>query len=70
MMKTLLFAAFALSLSSGAVLAGEAKVSFTKLDDFSDIKAGNENKERFRERLRKNYLKTLTTHYQTIIILI
>jgi hypothetical protein len=55
MMKTLLFAAFALSLSSGAVLAGEAKVSFTKLDDFSDIKAGNENKERFRERLTEEF---------------
>lgn len=54
-MKKLLLAALALSLSSTAVFAGEAKVSFTKLDNFTDIKAGNEQKERFRERLTEEF---------------
>lgn len=54
-MKKLLLTALVLSLSSTAVFAGEAKVSFTKLDNFTDIKAGNEQKERFRERLTEEF---------------
>jgi hypothetical protein len=54
-MKKLLFAALTLSLASNAALAGEAKVNFVKLDNFTDIKAGNEQKERFRERLTEEF---------------
>ena len=54
-MKKLLFAVIVGALYSSASFAGEAKVSWGKFDDFTDVVAGSESKERFRERLTKEF---------------
>lgn len=54
-MKKLLFAVIVGALYSSASFAGEAKVSWGKLDDFTDVVAGSESKERFRERLTQEF---------------
>lgn len=54
-MKKLLFAVIVGALYSSASFAGEAKVGWGKLDDFSDVVVGSESKERFRERLIKEF---------------
>lgn len=54
-MKKFLFALFALTGLSNFVHAGEVKVNWGKLDDFTEISPSNESKERFRERLTKEF---------------
>ncbi len=54
-MKKILIAALLCGLYSSTASAGEAKVSWGKLDEFTDIHAGSEFKERFQERLTKEF---------------
>lgn len=54
-MKKLLIPVLFCALYSTAASAGEAKVSWGKLDDFTDVYAGSEFKERFQERLTKEF---------------
>ncbi|MFA9273288.1 MAG: DUF3016 domain-containing protein [Candidatus Aquirickettsiella gammari] len=54
-MKKFLFALFALTCYSNFAAAGEVKVNWGKLDDFTEISPGHETKEHFRERLKKEF---------------
>ncbi|MBR7799939.1 DUF3016 domain-containing protein [Undibacterium fentianense] len=55
-MKKLLLATLLLGSLSHTALAGEAKVSWGKLDNFSDIHPGHsENKDQFRARLMQEF---------------
>jgi hypothetical protein len=55
MMKKILISALLCGLFSSAANAGDAKVSWGKFDDFTDVYAGFEHKDQFRERLAKEF---------------
>ncbi|MBC3875648.1 DUF3016 domain-containing protein [Undibacterium flavidum] len=54
-MKKFLLTLFALTCYSSFAAAGEVKVNWGKLDDFTEINPGHETKEHFRERLTKEF---------------
>lgn len=54
-MKKVFFALLVLSAYPSFAGAGEVKVNWGKLDDFTEINPGHETKEHFRERLTKEF---------------
>jgi hypothetical protein len=54
-MKKIVIACLILSVFSGAAHAGEAKLKWGNLDDFTDVSPGYELKDAFRERLMQEF---------------